>query len=109
MTTANTKKKPALSEITDEIIAGWKSTNTVFKWKATDGKVGYFKNPGIAEIEASSALATTGKPIQSNKVLAKACFLGGDECIIEEEKYLFGLGKKLQQLIVSVEGELEEL
>lgn len=98
-------------QITQEVIAKWKAENgKIFKYQ-TEGnakKIAYFKNPDISAIEASTVIAST-KPMQSNKILAKACFLGGDTEVFEEPKYLLGLGKKLQKLVDIVEGELEEL
>ncbi len=97
-------------QITQEVIDGWKKTHDkIFKYQTEDKqKTAYFKNPDMSTIEASSVIAST-KPMQSNKVLAKACFLGGDTDVFEEPKYMLGLGKKLQKLVEVVEGELEEL
>lgn len=104
------EKKPTASEITDTLIQEWKAKhNKVAKYKTEDGKVAYFRNPSISEMEASTTIAQDKKPIQSNRFLAKACFLGGDVAVYEDQKYLIGLGKVLGKMVDSVEGELEEL
>lgn len=103
-------KKPTLADITPELIKEWKGKyDAVFAYTAKDGKKAYFRNPEIPEIEASSAVANQGHPIKSNRVLAEACFLGGDEEVFSNKNHLMGLGKKLTALVVTIEGELEEL
>ena len=107
---AKNDKKPTLAEITPELIKEWKGKyDAVFQFNSTDGVVGYFRNPDISEMEAATALMSQGHPIKSNKLLAESCFLGGDDATYKENKYLFGLSKKLSKLIVTVEGELEQL
>jgi hypothetical protein len=105
-----TKQYLTAEQITQEVIENWKKEHKkIFKYVTEDKqKTAYFKNPDVSAIEASSVIAST-KPMQSNKLLAKACFLGGDTDVFEEPKYLLGLGKKLQGLVEVVEGELEEL
>jgi len=108
MTIAN--NKPIAAEVTDSVIAEWKKQHAgVFKFSSADGKVGYFKSPDIVALEASLSLNQTGHPIESNRLLAKSCFLGGDTGIYENQENLLGLGDKLKGLIKKVEGELTEL
>lgn len=98
--------KPA--EITKEVIDGWKNQyEKVVKYATEDGKVAYFRNPDLKTADAAAAIASTS-PIKS-MIIAKNCFLGGDEEVITDEKYIFGLGNHLRALIVKVEGELSEL
>lgn len=102
--------KPTIEQITPEMIAGWKAEHgSVFKYQSEDGKAAFFRAPKRIEMEAATSLATAGKPIQSNTMLAKATFLGGDECIVSEDSYFFGLSIHLQKTIKKVEGELTEL
>ncbi len=97
-----------ITEVTPEVIKGWKEKYSgVFIYKAKDGKIAYFRSPERSEIEAANSLSA--KPLQSNAVLAKATFLGGDEDIINIDKYFFGLGNHLAGIIKKVEGELTEL
>ena len=102
-------KKPTAAEVTADIISSWKSQyGKVVRYKADDGKTAYFKSPDIATMDAAAALAKTN-PVKSNVLVAKACFIGGDEEVVTEDKYIFGLGNHLQALIQRVEGELSEL
>jgi hypothetical protein len=96
-------------EVTPEVIEGWKKQFTgVFAFTAKDdsGYKAFFRSPTRKEIEACSA---TKSGVESNTVLAKACFLAGDEQILNEDKYFFGLSEQLKVIIKKVEGELEEL
>lgn len=103
-------KKPTAAEVTVQVIDGWKKEHgKIFKFVSTDGKTGYFKTPDMVTMEACINLANTGKPIQSNKMLAEACFVGGDAEVYEVQENLLGLGDKLKVLIQKVEGELTEL
>lgn len=102
-------RKPTAAEVTTEIIAGWKKAHAkIVQYKTEDGKIAFFKNPDLTTVDAASAVAASN-PMKSNVILAKACFLGGDEEVVTEDKYIFGLGNHLRQLIVKVEGELSEL
>lgn len=101
-------KKPTATEVTSDVIEAWKkSFNSVFKYQTNDGKTAYFRSPTRKEIEAAQTVQN--KPIQSNEILAKAVFLGGDEEIINEDKYFFGFQKHLTGVIKQVEGEFTEL
>jgi len=100
------KKLPA---ITDDVIADLKLKHKkIFKYDTEDGRSLIFRNPTIAELEASSVLAAS-KPMQSNKVIAKACAVAGDDSIIDDDATFLGLSAKLKDIIVRVQGELTEL
>ncbi len=105
-----TKQKLTLAEVTDEVIKGWKEQyGKITKWKTADGKVVFFRSPDRSEIAAAQTVARDENGVASNQVLAKATALGGDVEILTQDKYLIGLGKHLQKIIETVEGELEEL
>lgn len=96
------------AEVNQKMIDGWKEKHSdVFCYKTPDGKVGYLRSPQRSEIEAAQSLKA--KPLQSNAVLAKACWLAGDEEILTVDKYFFGLSNTLEKIIKRVEGELTEL
>lgn len=102
-------KKVSKENIDDAQIAKWKQEHSsVFKYISEDGKEAYFRTPERSEIEAANSVAAE-KPIQSNAILAKATFLGGDEEVINVDKYFFGLSTHLKKIIKKVEGELTEL
>ncbi len=102
-------KKVLPGEVTPEVIAKWKEEfEAVFCYKTADGKVAYFRSPERKEIEAANSVGSS-KPIESNAILAKAVFLGGDEEILTVNKYFFGFSEHLKTVIKKVEGELTEL
>ena len=106
---ADTKKKPTAAEVTPPMIAEWKEKfGSVFLYKSEDGKVAYFKKPDRQIVDASSSLAKD-HPVKSNELLAKSCFLGGDEEVISVDEYFFGLNSWLKDLIKTKLGELQEL
>ena len=102
--------KPTVKEVTSDVIAGWKKQHgRVWSYKTKDGKMAFFRTPTIQEVEASTSLLSQGKPVQSNKMLAKAIFLGGDADVYEVTDYLLALGKQLAKVVEGIEGELTEL
>jgi hypothetical protein len=102
-------KTKAITNVTSEVIKNWKEQyDKVLKYETKDGRVAYFKEPDISTLDASAALAQTN-PVKSNVVIAKDCFIGGDESVINDKKCLLGLMDKLKSLIVKVEGEFSEL
>lgn len=104
-----TIKKPTAAEVTAETIKAWKEQYPkVVRYKAEDGKEAYFRSPDLTMMDAAAVLGKTN-PFKSNLMIAKACFLGGDEEVINDEKYFFGLNKHIALLVASVEGELSEL
>lgn len=108
METKNTK--PTLAEVTPEVIAAWKAKyGKVFQFKSEDGVcTGFFKSPDRTVMDAVSAIAKSN-PVKSNEMLAKSCFLGGDETLITKDDYFFGLSQKLTTLLEIKQGELTEL
>lgn len=103
-------EKFTADQITEQLIAELKKKyKNVFKFKTEDGKVALFRSPSRQEMEAASVLASSNKFLQSNTMLAKATFLGGDECIINDDQYFYGLTEHLKAIIKKVEGELTEL
>ncbi len=101
--------KPTIDLCTPAQIEAWKKEHgSVFKFVAEDGKIGFFKKPDLKTMEASLTIASTN-PIQSNRILAKNTFIGGDVEVYEDDAHLLGLGKTLRGIIKSVEGELTEL
>lgn len=96
--------------VDDKMVKSWKDKyDGVFAYATKDGsKKAWFRNPDRSEIAASQAMATKSG-MDSNEVLAKACFLAGDEEVCSEDKYLYGLSAHLDKVIIKVEGELIEL
>lgn len=106
----STTKKFAASEINDALIADLKAKHgKVFKYTTTDKlKTGLFKQPDLTTLDASMAIKTTN-PIKSDQIIANNTFLGGDEELITEQKYILGMRLFLGNLIELVAGEFTEL
>lgn len=103
------KKAISTEEVNEAQIAKWKEQfSGVFAYVSIDGKKAYFRTPTRQEIEAANSVAAS-KPIESNAILAKATFLAGDEEVISEDKYFYGLSEHLKGIIKKVSGELTEL
>lgn len=97
------------TNVTPEVIKAWKTEHgAIYSFKTTDNKIAYFREPDLVTLDAAGSMAATN-PLRSNEVIAKYCFLGGDEEIITEKKYLLGLYDHLKKLINKVEGEFSEL
>lgn len=99
--------KPTAAEVTDEMVAAWKEKyGKVFYYEATDGKKAWFRRPDrkIAGLSSTAPDAVAG-----NDILARNCFLGGDECIINEDEYFFGLSSHLPKFLSATLGECKEL
>ncbi len=97
-------------EVTQAVIDEWKQKHEgVFSFTANDDSSfkAFFRSPTRKEIEAATAVKNN--PMESNLVLAKACFLAGDEEVLTINKYFLGLSEKLSVIIKKIEGELEEL
>lgn len=104
-----TGKEKHIEKPTAADIKLWKDKyGSILKYQSTDGKVAYFREPDISTLDASAAIASTS-PVKSNQVILKACFIGGDEAVITERKYLMGLMPHMQRLVSKVEGEFSEL
>lgn len=102
------KKTITKDEVTQAVIDKWKEQYSgVYMYASEDGKKAYFRTPTRQEIEAAGSVAN--KPMESNTILAKATFLAGDEEVITEDKYFFGLQEHLKGIIKKVSGELTEL
>jgi len=97
------------TNISQEQIDAWKKQyGSVYRFTSEDGKIGYFKKPDRKVMDAVAAKATSN-PVLSNEILAKTCFIGGDEELITNDANFFGLSQKLKGLLQVIEGELQEL
>ncbi len=96
------------TEITDELVAQMKTKHgEVFLYTVEDKKA-LFKRPDRKAASLAASMSDRD-PLGSNEVLAKNTFLAGDSDIVEVDRYFYGLGSFLQQLIPRTMGELKEL
>lgn len=101
------KKVLKSDDVTTEDVRKWKAQfGSVFKYETEDGKVAYFRTPDRKILGLSTSAPDT---VAGNEMVAKNCFLAGDDAIITEDKYFFGLQKKMAQLVKVASGNLEEL
>lgn len=96
-------------KITSEHIQAWKEKyKDVFKLTAADGKVGYCRKPNRDEVSYAMTLIS-GDPLAYHETILKATWLGGDEAIVEDKSYLYGLGAQLDKLLDAKKVEVEKL
>lgn len=94
------------SEITEVQIEDWKSKHGTVMLFEVGGKKGYFRTPKLKEMEAFEAQKTSVKFQQS---LAKTCWLGGDNELLENDEYFIALMPKLDVLLKSFDVEVKKL
>ena len=87
----------------------WKSQyGKVFGYVSTDGKTGVFRTPDMTILDLCSTIAK-GSQVKYDQALIANCWLGGDEELKTETKYILGLKEWLADLIEVVNGEMVEL
>lgn len=95
------------ADVTEQMIAEWKQKfGGVFKHETQDGKVAYFKMPD-RKILGMSTIAPDN--VASNEIIARNCFLAGDEIIIDDDAYFFGLCVELPKFVKTKLGKSIEL
>lgn len=100
-------EKPTIP--TKEQIAKWKKDfGTVFCYTSADGKKCYLRRPNRKIIAAASVMAGTDNMMQKELVI-KNCFLGGDESLMNEDKYFYAFAQHIESIIEVVDGELKEV
>ena len=82
-----------MSKVSEEQITTWKKKYAEVYLISVDDKKGYFRTPDRNTL--SLFLSLQERPMDANEALAKNCFLGGDKCILEEDKYFFSAVGKL--------------
>jgi hypothetical protein len=107
MKTGQQNGKLAAADVTPEMIADWKKKyGAVWKYEAEDGKTAFFR---AADRKIAGLASTAPDPVAGNEILARNCFLAGDECIVEEDKYFFGLSRELPKYLKATVGKSQEL
>jgi hypothetical protein len=92
-----------------EHIDAWKKKyKDVFRLTAADGKVGYCRKPNRDEVSYAMTLIS-GDPLAYHETILRATWLGGDEEIVEDKSYLYGLGGQLDKLLEAKKVEVEKL
>jgi hypothetical protein len=93
-------------------LKGQATTEQVIDWKnkykygiyaiEVDGHIGYFKNPGRAELNCAMSKADRDKALDIFEELANVTFIGGSEEILKDDQMFIGVS---QELKVKLEGK----
>lgn len=90
-------------------IESWKKQyGKIFGYKSEDGKMGVFRTPDLIILDLCATIAK-GSNIKYTQALIENCWLGGDEELKTDTKYILGLKDWSAELIEVVSGELSEL
>jgi hypothetical protein len=95
-------------EITDKQIQEWKAKYGEVFMVSADDKAAYLRKADRKILSASRTLAGNDA-LKFNEVLLKNCFLGGDECFMDDDDYFLGIQTQLANVIVVKEVELKKL
>ena len=94
--------------VSPEQIEAWKQEHgEIFKVNV-EGHIGYLKKPGRKAIGYASTIGTKD-PIKFNEIILKACWIAGDEDLLNDDELFMAVGAKLADLIVIKTAELEKL
>lgn len=90
-------------------IENWKKEHgKVFGYISEDGKIGVFRTPDLTILDLCQAIAK-GSSVRYDCAMIENCWLGGDECLKSETKYVLGIKNWLADLIEVITGEMGEL
>jgi hypothetical protein len=87
-------------------IAAWKKEHGTLMEFTVGDKSGVFRTPDLKILSAAQAQKDG---VNYYKTLAKSCFLGGDEDIIDKDDYFIVLMKKLDDLTSCFNVEVKKL
>lgn len=98
--------------VTEEAISGWKSRyKKVIRIDVLDGEelhVGYFHRPNMAVMSAVTKLGKTDE-VAAAETLAKNCWLGGDEQMMQDAILFMAMQTQLAQMISGCMSSLKNL
>ncbi len=95
-------------KVTKQQIEEWKKQHGKV-WELTVGdKIAYVRSPSRKEISASGTIAQSD-PLQSNEFLLNACWLGGDNDILEDDSYFLGAVAQLEEIVDIKKGSIKKL
>lgn len=89
-------------------IEAWKKKYGEIYVYEVDGKTCYLKAADRKTISAA-AVVGNGDMMKYNEIILKNCWLGGDEEIMEEDRYFLGISQTLAELIEIKQGALKKL
>ena len=112
---AQEKLKSALAELkkaakgsliglaTEDQVAAWKKEypKGIYGLEV-DGHIGYFKNPGRAEMNCAMSKVDKDAALDMFEDLAQTTFIGGSEAVLVDDEMFYGI---VQQIKVKMEGK----
>ncbi|MDB0601074.1 hypothetical protein PL373_07930 [Tenacibaculum maritimum] len=99
-----------MSKIIAEQIEKWKKEypEGVFRITSTDKKKGYIKAPDRETLSYATSFLPQDKLGYADTIL-QSCWIGGDEALKTETKYLLGIAPQIDEAIEYVEAEIKKL
>jgi hypothetical protein len=94
--------------MTKQEISALKEQHSVVYEIEIEGKKGYFKKPTRKTLMYASSMLNSN-PLRFNEILMKECWLGGDECIINDDDYFLAVSGKLGEIIEVKNAELKKI
>ncbi len=99
---------PAAAEVTPEIIEGWKKKyGDVFCVEA-EGRKGYLRRPDRRIIASANVLGGVDG-LKVKEILLRNCWLGGDNALLDEDRYFLGILPHADAIIEIVESDLKKV
>lgn len=105
--------KPSKSEVTPEVIQGWKQKySDVFQLSVEDSngnvKVGFFRKPS-RQVLGNATKHLQASPMKYQEILLNNCFLGGDPEILTDDDCFLAVGVKFEEVIAIKDADLKKL
>ncbi|MCY4418878.1 MAG: hypothetical protein OXB93_03415 [Cytophagales bacterium] len=98
--------KDTTSSISDKIAVWKKQHGTVYEI-SVEGKKGFFKAPDRAIL--GYAMSNQAQdPLSYHEIIARNCWLGGDELLLSEDKLFLSLCTRLGELVEIKEAALKK-
>ena len=96
-----------MKSITEAQINDWKKKHEDIYEISVDNKKGYFRRPDRSTL--SLFLSLQDKPMEANEALARNCFLGGDNALLEQDSLFFAVVSKLSELLKLKDAQIKKL
>ncbi|AHJ98931.1 DNA binding protein [Hymenobacter swuensis] len=68
----------------------------------------YLKEPGRVVVARAMSLIAQSKPLEAGEFILENCFVGGDQTILENEKFKMSASMQAVQLVELLDGELKK-
>ena len=97
-------------QVDQSVIDGWKKKHTdgIYGVKV-EGRIGYFRQPGINDLNYSYSKTDWDKQLDKWKALADTTFIGGCEEVLSNERLFISIAPRIQEAAKGYETELVNL